>query len=118
MEKYHRLSREERYYIYKQKAIMSVDEIAKMLCRHRSTIYRELSRNIDEHRIYTVGGATRQMLERRSKRYHRFAKITMEIRQYIVDKLKLKWSPEQIAGRLVKKKNAKISTKESVRIFV
>ena len=38
-------------------------------------------------------------------------KITLEIRQYIIDKLKLKWSPEQIAGRLTKQRTAKIRTK-------
>ncbi len=109
--KYHRLSKEERYYIYKQKAIMPVDKIAEMLGRHRSAIYRELSRNKDEHGMYTAGGATRKMLERRGKRYKPFAKITLEIRQYIIDKLKLKWSPEQIAGRLTKQRITKISTK-------
>ena len=82
---YHRLSNNERYYIYKQKAIMSVAETAKMLDRHRSTIYREIKRNLDEHRIYTAGAATRKMLERRGKRYKSFAKITLEIRQYIID---------------------------------
>ena len=38
--KYHRLSSNERYYLYKQKAIMSVAEIAKILDRHRSSPVR------------------------------------------------------------------------------
>ena len=90
---------------------MTATEIAQMLDRHKSTIYRELNRNKDEHGIYTAGGATKKMLDRRGKKYKRFAKITPEVKQYIIDNLKVKWSPEQIAGRLMKEKKAKISTK-------
>jgi transposase, IS30 family len=76
-----------------------VTEIAGLMSRHRSTIYRELDRNSDR-----LGyGATRAefLAKRRRRVCHRPQKLSdIDLRLYVNDRLRLAWSPDQIAGRL------------------
>jgi len=82
----------------------SVGEIARIVGRHRSTIYRELRRNrFVDHQWPELNGyyyATAGKLAR--DRRARMAKLVRHdrLRVAIVDRLKDGWSPEQIAGRL------------------
>lgn len=74
-------------------------EIARLMNRHRSTIYRELERNGDK-----LGyGAERAewLAKRRRRRCHRPPKLRdIELRLYVSDRLRQAWSPDQIAGRM------------------
>ena len=80
----------------------SIPEIAKCLDRHKSTIYREIDGRPRTGRgKYQADIAHRQALIRIAKRgnisileYHE------ELYKYVLDKLKLGWSPEQISIRL------------------
>jgi transposase, IS30 family len=76
-----------------------VMEIAGLMSRHRSTIYRELERNRDR-----LGyGATRAefLAKRRRRACHRPQKLRdLDLRLYVNDRLRQAWSPDQIAGRL------------------
>lgn len=78
-------------------------DIARILNKDPSTISRELKRNKTDktktgYSYKTAGQLTKQ---RRIEANKRFRKIehSQELERYIVSKLKLYWSPEQIAGR-------------------
>jgi IS30 family transposase len=94
------LTLEERTFLYRlKKDGRSNAEIARLMGRDRSTIYRELKRNTGA-RGY------------RPKQAHRLAKQLRQpcrkpsklddpvIRQYVQERLKRRWSPDQIAGRM------------------
>lgn len=83
---------------------LSVDLIAEKLGRHRSTIFRELKRNMfvdaamsDLNGYYCVA-AHDMACERRGKlrKLVRFGRV----RQAVIDKIRHGWSPQQIAGRM------------------
>jgi IS30 family transposase len=74
-------------------------EIARLMGRHRSTIGRELARNAGG-RGYRPRPAQR-LADARRVRCRRRAKLDdAELRRYVGRKLRLRWSPEQVAGRL------------------
>ena len=78
----------------------SIRSIARRLGRNPSVIARELKSNSTEDGRYQAYWAnSRSRLRRRqSRQKDRIADTG--IRQYVHDKLKLEWSPEQIAGRI------------------
>ena len=82
-------------------AKLPIKEIAGQLGRHRSTIYREIARNefreVKQYRGYYP--VTAEDSARRRRRRQRKL-VRHDLRTHVVEKLKLWWSPEQIAGRL------------------
>jgi IS30 family transposase len=83
-------------------AKLPIKEIAGQLGRHRSTIYREIARNefreVRQYRGYYP--VTAEDSARRRRRRQRKLVRDPRLRTHVVEKLKLWWSPEQIAGRL------------------
>ena len=78
-----------------------IREMARKLNRSPSSISRELRRNFPpEHRVYTPRLAHERALKKRRNRGRADRLKNEVIRQYVVDHLKERWSPEQIAGRL------------------
>ncbi|WKL56629.1 IS30 family transposase [Asticcacaulis sp. ZE23SCel15] len=78
-------------------------QIAKIVGRHQSTLYRELRRNYyrDEYPQWSgwfPWNATESARKRRFKR--RNLERDRELRLHVIEKLEQHWSPEQIAGRL------------------
>jgi IS30 family transposase len=110
MSKYHQLTQEERYRITAYRmAGYSQKEIAKLLCRHRSTIYREIKRNATTHdgdyRAEKAHKYARARL-RRCRRGTRFSAQDIAL----VDRLvRRKWSPDQVAGFFRKNRCLSIS---------
>lgn len=92
---YTHLSHQERYQIYalKQEKI-SNRRIAKILGRNPSTISREINRNKGK-RGYEPKQANKMATTRRANNAYQINKQTW---QWVIDKIKLKWRPEQIAG--------------------
>jgi IS30 family transposase len=86
-------------------AKIPVREIAAVLGRHRSSIYREIRRNrfVDEELPYLSGyyGLMAQgtAAARRARRRKLIRLPTL--RAAVIDRLKEGWSPEQIAGRML-----------------
>jgi len=80
----------------------TVSNIAKSLNRHKSTIYREID---GKPRIgrgrYQADIAHRKALKRIANRGNKYVlDINEELYNYVVEKLKIGWSPEQISIRL------------------
>jgi len=78
-------------------------EIAGLLQKHRTTIWRELKRNTE--RKYHAGIAKEKTAARQIAAHAQQRKIENNrwLRNYLIGKIKKRWSPEQIAGRLKKK---------------
>jgi len=100
---YRQLTLEERRTIFRLLgAKVPIDRIAEELGRHRSTIHREIRRNlfreVKEYRGYypiTADDRARQRRQRRRKLIQ-----DAQLRQHVTQMLARWWSPEQIAGRL------------------
>lgn len=110
--KYHQLTEHERYLISSlRKAGHPVAEIARVLGRHPSTIYREYRRNSTQVRNCLTYCPSKAQ-ERRNGRLRRSRRGPRhEAWQYarIEALLRQQWSPEQIAGTLSKQDEFRIS---------
>jgi IS30 family transposase len=96
---YTHLSQYERYQIYALlKAGHSLSEIAALLRRHRSTIYREISRN-SGLKSYRPKQAE-LLASQRSERSRNAPKISQSLWQSVTDLLREQLSPEQISVQL------------------
>jgi IS30 family transposase len=108
MEEYSQLTEDERYHIDAYKAAgFSPSEIAKQLGRHKSTIYRKLSRNSGQ-RGYRPKQA-QEKAERRRTEARKAVKMTPELITLIELKIREDWSPEQISGWLKVEKHEAMS---------
>jgi IS30 family transposase len=111
---YRQLSLDERRRLFRLvDARVPIAKIATSLGRHRSTIYREIRRNriqlepwlrryrFHEH-AYFEGYFPVTAQDLAYERRQRLARLccNMDLRDYVVSKLKACWSPQQIAGRL------------------
>ena len=78
----------------------SIRTIAKNINRNPSVISREIKSNITEDNMYQCYWAQKRSERRRKTSRARDRIADEEIRLYLEEKLKLDWSPEQIAGRI------------------
>lgn len=76
----------------------TVNTISQRLNRHRSTIYRELKRNHTASYYLPV----KAHLKAQKRRLRKPIKLIVDspCYKYVLEKLKLGWSPEQISGRM------------------
>jgi IS30 family transposase len=79
----------------------SMRAIAQILGRSPSTISRELARNTDSRLGYLPHGAHRQAAFRRARPKTAKLLSESELRDYVKDKLLIRWSPEQISNTLI-----------------
>jgi len=93
----------------------SLGQIAAALDRPTSTISRELSRNSGAHG-YRAGQADSQAWARR----WRGSRMERQpaLRQLVLDRLAMGWSPEQIAGRLALEHSSMRISHESIYRFI
>jgi len=79
-------------------------DITRQLRKHRTSVWRELKRNPSgqEKKKYNARKAKQATRNRRITANARFRKLEHNrwLRRYLVRKIKKRWSPEQIAGRL------------------
>lgn len=104
-------------------AKVPVNEIARQLGRHRSTIYREIKRNTFHDRelsnydgyYSTIAHDIAEDRRRRLRKLRRHPNLRTEI----INQLKAHWSPEQIAGRLQLDGHSRIRVcKETIYRFI
>ena len=98
---------------------LSMNEIARRLKRNKSTVSRELQRNCGTvYHSYGGGSAEGQAQQRRRHASRRDRLRNPRIRSYVRLKLKLGWSPEQIAGRLPQAKPGLRVSHEAIYQYV
>lgn len=116
MRSYKQLTQEQRYHIQAHRKIkMSMEAIAKELKVHKSTISREIRRNIGK-RGYRAKQANEKAHDRK-KKARKKKKMTSELQEKIRKGIMLKWSPEQVVGHLKKEEQIKISI-QTIYTFV
>ncbi|MDY2959505.1 MAG: helix-turn-helix domain-containing protein [Hornefia sp.] len=92
------IEREKIFLLYYQNKTLTY--IAKTIHRDKSTVSREIVRNCCNG-TYSTSAAHTKYLEHRSNCKPKLKLSNPERFKYVKDKfLKLKWSPEQICGRL------------------
>ena len=103
MKKYHHLTQRERYLIEYHLSIGEKrKDIAYLLGVHASTVSREIKRNwysycnANEYNYLVADYKARKREDSKAKR----TAFTKEIKQYVISKLKLQHSPEQIKGKM------------------
>ena len=109
MRRYRQLTSGERYALSAlRKQGYSQAEIARALGRHRSTISREVRRNVKPDGFYRPSDAEDYARWRRS-RTRRVSPFTAKHWRLVTGYLKRQWSPEQISGWLRRKRKLRIS---------
>lgn len=98
----------------------SQNECARLLGMHRTNVCLEIHRNKDPDGVYRGGHAHQRYLKRRkeAKKKEKRIENDAELRHYIVRRLKLWWSPEQIAGRLKRLHTESVICHETIYSFI
>lgn len=87
---------------------LSKRTIGKELNRSHTTISRELGRNHRFNGSYSAAWASKKYCKRRRRCHKKLIMGNKVIANYVIERLNLKWTPEQIAGR-AKKDNCPFS---------
>lgn len=97
-------------------------EMAGQVGVSQSAVSRELSRNRTRNKSgYDARVAHRKTKQRRVKANQRFRKLVRnnpQLRQYVIRKIKLYWSPDQIAGRLNRHRKKKLISHQAIYDFI
>lgn len=116
--KYSHLSLDERQNLYDLiHQGISITKISQQLKRGRSTIYRELDRHQLDGKYNPMIAEQRAMAMRSQPRLCKIEKHAT-LRGYVMQRLKQGWSPEQISGRLRRKKSKYTICHETIYRFV
>lgn len=108
----------DRIFLFKKKGVSNSD-IAKKLGRDKSTVGRELNRNVHQKfRQYLPDTAQRKANKRKEQgRKQRYVVKRLALKKKIIALLKKGWSPDLIAGRLKRLKCAHLN-QESIYQFI
>jgi len=99
---YQHLSEKERYVISHLQYSFSMREIARRLGRHHSTISREFKRAKNRHpwTTYYYDWSHPLALECRQRPRHLRRQNNQRLVAYVESRLRLEWSPDEIANRI------------------
>jgi len=93
-------------------------EIAETLGRTQSTISRELTKHKKAHNRYRPYLAQKRTTIMRRRRGNRPRLKNLLIGSYVHEKLRLRWSPEEIAGRLPQDRPGNSISHESIYQYI
>jgi len=111
MKVYTQLKLEERENIFKLlRNGAGIKSIAKIINRDKSTISRELKRNQYTDSIGYLPDKANNMAKQRKCTLKLKIDRYSDLKNHIIEKLKEKWSPDAIAGRLIIDGDVKVST--------
>lgn len=79
---------------------LGIREISRQLKRHPSTVLRELRKGFGPNNQYSAQRSERITKKHRHRGHPEMRRIQGEIQSYVLAKLSLDWSPEQITGRM------------------
>lgn len=106
MRYYHQLTQVQRYQIFALRSHgHTYEEIAQAIRVHKSTVSREIARNVS-YRGYRPLRAHAKALKRRRKPIYR---ISATLWLQVEALLRQEWSPEQVSGRLKREQGIQIS---------
>jgi len=117
MKDYTQISLKERQSLHGYLEIgLTIKAISKKLSRHRSTIYREISRNKESKYLPSI--ANQKAISRASN--GRMSKLQRDgyLLSYVTKALKKGWSPEQISGRMKFQKLTMYVCPESIYQYI
>ncbi len=105
------------WYHYEKK---SIREIGRLLGRSHSTISREIKRNMSDYYVptYYPNPAHIDYKVRMKKRVLRGRLKNAQVKNYVIEKLKLGWTPQIISGRLKYFKEADYICHESIYQYI
>lgn len=106
----------ENLYIWKKEGV-AVNEMAKRLGKHKSSIYNELSRNSDRKIGYLPDRAHDKALKRRAGQIKKLDR-NPKLKSYVIAKLNDGWSPEMISGRAKYEGFSVVASSETIYQFV
>lgn len=97
----------------------SLSQIAKLLGRDKGTLSRELKRNKTPiNNVYFAHRAHQRAVIRKRLSVRRERLRSLVVKTYVIQKLKQKWSPELIAGRLPIERPGHFISHEAIYQFV
>jgi len=101
MKGYRHLTQRQRFIIQDLRDLgKTKTEITEAVGVHRSSVSREIKRNLNARGGYRALGAETNAKARRPQIHDYSRKIQGALEELVVEKLNLRWSPEQISGRL------------------
>lgn len=118
MQKYHHLSMEEREKVFMGlQSGLSLRGIGRQLGRSHSTIVRELKRNSSAV-AYLPDLAVSMYLQRRKHSRKLRLDSDERLRRVVIKKIRMGWSPEQIAGRLARENGEHRISHEAIYQYI
>ena len=119
MREYQQLSLRERFKIKKMlNEHHPIAQIAKSIGRHRSTVYRELSRNVKPREDYESYRVYELFRKRKKKKKKRKIDKRRDLKNYVKKGLEKSWSPEQIVGRMKREEKDFSISVESIYAYL
>lgn len=94
-----------------------IQEIAEQLGYHRATLYRELARNSCQYGYRPDWASQQALLRRRARTVAKLDK-NQKLRNFVLEKLEIGWSPQQIAGRANREAGHTVICHESIYRYI